>query len=169
MCITAFEMAKQAVNFDEIDQSKIPNLIYRKITNEDLDMIYAYPEVNEALVPLRGDREDAEELIDYGSRIAINRDTNEAIFCLGERWSRAETSPRYLYFYQGKFCTFIETGNGCKMSIFYQSPNIDLQKCKNTLIQSHIYGGEFFLGESYVVQDWQCDFMESKDLFKCYV
>lgn len=52
MCITAFEMAKQAVNFDEIDQSKIPNLIYRKITNEDLDMIYAYPEVNEALVPL---------------------------------------------------------------------------------------------------------------------
>lgn len=169
MCKTALEMAKQAVNFDELDQSKIPNLIYRKITNEDLDMIYTYPEVNEALVPLRGDREDIQVLIESEWSLCVNQDTNEMIFCLGTGFYFSELSTRYLYFYQGKFCTFIDTQNGWEMSIFYQSPNINLNTVKEFLEISLIYGGEYFLGAEYIADNRVYDFIESKDLFKCYV
>lgn len=169
MNMTALDMAKQAINFNEIDQSKIPNFIYRTITSEDLDMIYSFHEVNEALVPLRGDREDIEILLEHESRVAVNLDSGEMVFCLGQHWSRAEISTRYLYFYQGKFCTLIDTQEGWNMSIFYKSMGMNLDAVKEFLIKSLIYAGEFFIGEDYVVQNWQCNFIESKDLFNCYV
>ena len=58
--------------------------IFREITDDDLDLLFASPDVKEALYGMFSSRQTARYMIDFSWRVAVIEATGEMIFTLGD-------------------------------------------------------------------------------------
>jgi hypothetical protein len=124
--------------------------IFREITDDDLDLLFASPDVKEALYGMFSSRQTAGYMIDFSWRIAVIEATGEMIFSLGGFSGLEGESPRYAYLFEGRICTIIETAEGYELSIYYCSSALreNLPHIKEVMTQALIYGGETLTGNN---------------------
>ncbi|MGP4862637.1 hypothetical protein ACTXGK_00410 [Psychrobacter sp. T6-5] len=124
--------------------------VFREITDDDLDLLFASPDVKKALYGIFFDRQHAGCMIDFSWRIAVIEATGEMIFSLGGFSGLEGESPRYAYLFDGRICTIIETAEGYELSIYYCSSILreSLPHIKEVMTQALIYGGETLTGNN---------------------
>ncbi|PYE39216.1 hypothetical protein [Psychrobacter fozii] len=124
--------------------------IFRKITDDDLDLLFASPDVKEALYGIFFDRQHAEDRVENGGSMTVVKQTGEMIFSLGGFSGLEGESPRYAYLFEGRICTIIETAEGYELSIYYCSSILreGLPHIKEVMTQALIYGGETLTGNN---------------------
>lgn len=100
------------------DSKKLNNLVYREVTQEDVEFFESLPEVDKILEV----RSNLETLLLGYSLIQINK--SEFLVALGQIMH--EASERYLYVSKQKICIFIGTGMSlnCPIAIYYCSPSL---------------------------------------------
>ena len=150
--------------------------IFREITDDDLDLLFASPDVKEALYGMFFSRQGAGCMIDFSWRIAVIEATGEMIFSLGGFSGLEGESPRYAYLFNKGICTMIETAEGYELSIYYCSSILreSLPHIKEVMTQALIYGGETLTGNNLkglpeeikrIAMSRTYTFIESKQLY----
>ena len=124
--------------------------IFREITDDDLDLLFASPDVKEALYGMFFSRQGAGCMIDFSWRVAVIEATGEMIFSLGGFSGLEGESPRFAYLFERGICTMIETAKGYELSIYYCSSALreNLPHIKEVMTQALIYGGETLTGNN---------------------
>ena len=123
---------------------------FREITDDDLDLLFASPDVKEALHSMFFDRQHAGCMIDCSWRVAVIEATGEMIFNIGNYSSDKGDTPRYAYLFNKGICTMIETAEGYELSIYHCSSILreSLPHIKEVMTQALIYGGDMLTGNN---------------------
>lgn len=139
----------------------------REYTKEDADILYAFEDAKTSIEPVIS-YDTFCDRAELGWTVAINKLTNEMVFCLGSL-GRGETTERFIYFHNGGVCIFIETFNPYEFSIYHCSKNLrkNFDAIKLSFMNTYLICGSFMdkpNGDS--AQYHRLSFYESKNLFE---
>lgn len=128
---------------------------FRKMTNEDLDLLYSHSDAKDWLIPNYGSRDFNIAVNRNNSNIAINSDETVMFFLFPENYSVNDKGNWFVYFDVNHGLFIIQ--DRIDFIVFYCSKTLNCLRdnVQSNIIDIFIQGGEFLNGnpDGYITEN----------------